>query len=187
MAEDALRKDLNECPVLRKGDYEYFIHPLTDGIPVIKPEILRSVAERFIDILDLNCDVIVTVEAMGIPTAAAISLLTGIPITVIRKRQYGLPGETKVQQVTGYSKNELYINGLKEGDRVVIVDDVISTGGTMCAILDTLINIIGCEVVDAGVIFRKSDVTDMVAQRFGIDIRSLFRVEVRDGHLTVLD
>ena len=46
-------------------------------------------------------------EAMGIHLATALSLETGIPFVVVRKRQYGLPGEVAVHQTTGYSQGEL--------------------------------------------------------------------------------
>ena len=63
------------------------------------------------------------------PLALMLSLQLGIPFTIIRKREYGLPGEVSIEQVTGYSKSKMYVNGLKKSDRVVIVDDVLSTGG----------------------------------------------------------
>ena len=87
---------------------------------------------------------------MAIPIGTAISLMTDIPVNIIRKRSYGLPGEQEVMQKTGYSKGKMYINGLSRGDRVVIVDDVISTGGTMNGILHTFREM-GVEV--AGICF----------------------------------
>ena len=71
-----------------------------------------------------DCDVILAPEAMGIPLTVPISLRTRIPYSVIRKREYRLPGEISVQRGTGYSSGFLYINGLKKGDKVTIVDDV---------------------------------------------------------------
>ena len=59
---------------------------------------------------------------MGIPLAAALSLKMNIPFIIIRKRSYGLPGEVDVEQITGYSKSKLYINNLKKGDNIIIVD-----------------------------------------------------------------
>ena len=66
---------------------------------------------------------------------------------VVRKRAYGLEGEVAVHQITGYSNGELYINGLQKGDRIILVDDVVSTGGTMIAVLNALKKM-GVEVVD---------------------------------------
>lgn len=154
---DHFIESLIASPIVKKGEYNYFVHPITDGIPAIDPVILREVAQGMISRLDLEgVRYIVAAEAMAIPIGSAISLMTGIPLNIIRKRPYGLPGEEKVMQQTGYSKGEMYINGLIRGDRVVIVDDVISTGGTISAILRTLESM---GVVVAGISFaiRKGD------------------------------
>jgi adenine phosphoribosyltransferase len=80
--------------------------------------------------------------------------MTDIPMTIVRKREYKLPGEVAVHQTTGYSKGELYINGIRKGDRVVIVDDVVSTGGTLRALLAAL-KIAGADVVDVCVAIQR--------------------------------
>lgn len=114
--------------MVKKGDYDYFVHPVTDGVPLVHPEILEEVAEGIAKFGNMNVDKIVCVEAMGIHIATALSLKTGKPFVVVRKRSYGLEGEVAVHQVTGYSEGELYINGLKKGDKIILVDDVVSTG-----------------------------------------------------------
>ena len=83
---------------------------------ILSPELLKEVSDEMKKHIK-KCgkfDSIVTMEAMGIPLASALSLDMGIPFTIIRKREYGLPGEVSVEQVTGYSKSKLYINGLTE-------------------------------------------------------------------------
>ncbi len=147
-----LADSLVTCPIVKKGEYNY---PITDGIPDIDPGLLREIAVGMIRRLNLtDVKYIVTAEAMGIPIATAISLMTDIPVNIIRKRRYGLPGECDVCQVTGYSKGEMYINGISKGDRIVIVDDVISTGGTMNGIIEALESI-GAEIVDIAFVIKK--------------------------------
>jgi len=143
-------------PIVKRGDYSYFIHPITDGIPELKPELIREVATYIAKTADTNVDKIVTIEAMGIHIGTALSLLTNIPLVIIRKRKYGVPGEIAVHQVTGYSKDRLYLNGVHKGDRVIIVDDVISTGGTMKAVIKAL-EMAGAEIKDIVVVFSRGD------------------------------
>ncbi|MDG6221049.1 MAG: adenine phosphoribosyltransferase, partial [Candidatus Thermoplasmatota archaeon] len=130
-----LKKTLLDSPVINAGDdgsYQYFVHPITDGVPEVSKELLEEVAEAIIDVADLCCDKLVTVEAMGLLASLSLTLRTRIPTVVIRKRKYGLPGEVAVEQKTGYRNNQhLCINGLNRGDRIVFVDDVLSTGGTL--------------------------------------------------------
>ncbi len=182
---DELRKSVEDSPIVRLGDYQYFVHPLADGVPSIDPKILEIAADEMISLCDFDCDYIVTAEAMGIPIATAISLKLGIPYTVVRKRKYGLPGEVDIAQYTGYSKGSMYINGLKKGDRVTIVDDVLSTGGTIKAIINGLKNTIGCEIVDAAVIFGKSDADDEIFKEFGVRVKRLIDARIVDGKVVV--
>ena len=182
---DGLKKSIEDSPVMEIGDYQYFIHPLADGIPSIDPKMLGAAADAMISKCDFDCDLIVTAETMGIPIATAVSMKLGIPYTVVRKRKYGLPGEVDIAQYTGYSKNSMYINGPKKGDRVVIIDDVLSTGGTMKAIINALKNTIGCTIVDAAVIFGKSDADDAIFREFGVRVKRLVDARIENGRVVV--
>ena len=127
-----LQESLRGAPIIWKGEYPYFIHPISDGIPRMDPEVLRATRDLIVSSVDWSkVDLIVTVEAMGLPLLAAVGDATGKPTVVIRKRSYGMEGETRVDVATGYSQSTVYINDIKPGERIVIVDDVISTGGTL--------------------------------------------------------
>jgi adenine phosphoribosyltransferase len=172
-----LKKSLKEAPIVKRDKYSYVIHPLTDGIPNITPKLLNNVIDAMVGQLP-PCDVILTIEAMGIPIATALSLKTGIPFTIIRKRSYGLPGEVPIQQTTGYSSANLFINGLKRGDRVVIVDDVVSTGGTLVAVVKAL-KLMNVQVKKIIIAINKGNLTD-IEQKTGMPIHALVNIEVND-------
>lgn len=154
---ERLKSSLLNSPVIKRGEYNYFIHPISDGVPSIDPHMVEEIAEYILKITDIKkIDTILTIEAMGIPVANALSLKTGIPLTIVRKRPYFLEGEVELSQSTGYSKGVLYINGLKKGDRIIIVDDVISTGGTLLALVKALKNM-GVEVLDVISVIGRGD------------------------------
>jgi adenine phosphoribosyltransferase len=181
---EMLIKSLLEAPIVKKGDYDYFVHPVTDGIPLVHPELLNEVAEAVSKFGDLNVDKIVCVEAMGIHLATAISLQTGIPFVVVRKRFYGLEGELAVHQTTGYSQGELYINGLWKGDRIFLIDDVVSTGGTLTAVIQALQRI-GTDIVDVMAIIEKGDGKEKVENETGVKVKSLVRANVSNGKVVI--
>jgi adenine phosphoribosyltransferase len=169
---DRLVRSLETCPMVRRGDYNYFIHPITDGVPNVDPALLREVCGAMLKVLDLNgVEKIVVVEAMGIPIGSVLSTMTDIPMSIMRKRPYGLPKEIAVHQATGYSKGELYLNGINKGDRVVIIDDVVSTGGTMRALLQAL-EIAGADVADVCIAIQRGD------PDIGRPYKSLVRITV---------
>ncbi len=182
---ELLEQEIRKAPIARFGDYEYFISPISDGIPHITPELLEEVTGEIIQIGDLNCDKIVTIEAMGIHLATALSLRTRLPFNVIRKRKYGLEGEIEFQQRTGYSKQAMYVNGLEKGDRVVMIDDVISTGGTLRGIIPVLKNA-GVEIVDIIIVINKGNGKAEIEEEFGINIKTLVDVNIINGRIEVM-
>ena len=62
---DQLRQSLLDAPIIEKGDYEYFVHPVSDGVPMLRPELLREIVIKIIRKADLeDIDKIVTPAAM---------------------------------------------------------------------------------------------------------------------------
>jgi adenine phosphoribosyltransferase len=183
---DLLRQSLLDAPIVEKEDgYQYFVHPVSDGVPMLEPELLREIVVKIIRKAELaDVDKIVTPAAMGIHISTAVSLMTDIPLVVIRKRRYGLAGEVSLTQQTGYSKGEMYINDVGPGDRVIVLDDVLSTGGTMKAILDALSHV-GAEVVDVVAVIKKAGPNDLDDTDYSV--KTLINVDVVDGAVEVVD
>jgi adenine phosphoribosyltransferase len=171
--------------VVQFGDYSYFVHPITDGIPPCSPSLLEEVLDGLEEIGDFRGDIILTAESMGFPLAAALSMRTGLPYLFIRKRQYGLPGEVSVRQITGYAGSDLYLNELPEGSRATFVDDVVSTGGTLRAVTKA-VRSAGSSVDEILVVFDKTKDLPSLAAELGTPIRALLRVDVKEGRARVL-
>ena len=184
---EILRQSVLDAPVILKGEYHYFIHPLSDGVPSQSAELLEAARDLIHERVDWSSvDIILGIEAMGIPLAASLCLVTGKPMVIGRKRQYGLPGETAVDQSTGYSKGSIYLNDISQGDRVFIVDDVISTGGTLLPILKS-IDGIGATVADCWIVFEKGDGMNFVRSNGDWPLNSLVRISMDGSRVTLLD
>ena len=181
---EKLKISLIKAPVIKKGEYDYFVHPITDGIPLVEPSILEEAAEGISRFGNMEVDKILCVEAMGIHIATALSIKTRIPFVVVRKRVYGLDGEVPVHQITGYSQGELYINGLHKGDRIILIDDVVSTGGTMIAVLNALKQM-DVEIVDVMAVIEKGNGKDIVKRETGFTVKSLVKVNILEGRVVI--
>lgn len=181
-----LQDSVVEAPVVWRGDYPYFIHPLTDGVPRQTSDLLSATRDLLLHRIDWNeIDLILSVEAMGLPLASVLSVATGIPTVVARKRSYGLEGERIIDQSTGYSKGEIWINDVSPGERVLVVDDVISTGGTMEPVLSALIDM-GVELSGVWTIFEKGQGMQNLIDKHEWPLHSLVRIEMVDGVVNVL-
>ena len=183
-----LQDSLRGAPIIWKGDYPYFIHPISDGIPRMDADVLRATRDLIVDSIDWSeVDLIVTVEAMGLPLLAAVGDATGKPTVVIRKRSYGMEGEVRVDVATGYSQSIVYINDIKPGERVVIVDDVISTGGTLEPLLERLESM-GVILHDVVVAIEKGEGRERLnRERPDWPLRSLVRIDIIDGKVEIID
>ena len=183
-----LQDSLRGSPIIWKGEYPYFIHPISDGIPGMDADVLRATRDLIVEMVDWSkIDLIVSVEAMGLPLLAAVGDATGKPTVVIRKREYGMEGEVRVDVSTGYSQSTTYINDISPGERILIVDDVISTGGTLEPILVTLEEM-GVILQDIVIAIEKGEGRERLAkERPGWPIRTLARIDIIDGRVEILE
>jgi len=180
---ERLHKSLHDAPVVDKDGYEYLVHPISNGVPTLEPALLREVVVEIVRRIDVDIDKLVAPEAMGIHLATAVSLQTDVPLTIIRKRPYGLANERRLSKETGYSESEMYINDIHPDDRIVIVDDLLSTGGTLAAICETL-DEIGCEIVDVIVVLQKVG-GESAFDAVDHDVTSLVDITVENGSVTI--
>ena len=187
-AMNQLRTSLQNAPVIWKGDYPYFIHPVTDGVPRMDPDVLKAIVELTVERVDWGqVDVLLGIEAMGLPLAAPLSMATGVPLVVARKRSYGLEGEVKIDQATGYSKGVMYLNDINEGERVAILEDVLSTGGTLEAVIEGVLRA-GAEVTEIVAVVEKGGGLKRLQEMHpNIRIQSLVRLEMDGAQVVLLD
>ncbi len=111
----------------------------------------------------LEYDVLVTPEAKSIPLAHALSVRVGSPYVVLRKSYKPYMGDaleaTTVSITTG-SPQTLYLDEkdrrLVEGRRVVMLDDVVSTGSTLQG-MRALMEQAGARIVGTAAICTEGD------------------------------
>lgn len=182
-----LQDSLRGAPIIWKGEYPYFIHPISDGIPRMEAEVLRATRDLIVGMVDWSqIDLVVSVEAMGLPLLAAVGEATGKPTVVIRKRPYGMEGEVEVDVSTGYSSSTAYINDISPGERILVVDDVISTGGTLEPLLEALEGM-GAVLHDVIVAIEKGDGRDRLSkERPDWPIRTLARIDIVNGKVVIV-
>ena len=187
MRLELLKDSVVNAPVVWKEGYPYFVHPLSDGVPRQSAELLSAARDLISEGVDWDSiDIILGIEAMGIPLAAALCLSSGKPLVIGRKRQYGLPGEVAIDQSTGYSKGEIFLNDIDVGARVLIVDDVVSTGGTLHPILKA-VEKSGAIVQDCWIVFEKGEGMNKIRATGSWPLNSLVRIEMQDDKIVVLE
>ena len=108
---------------------------------------------------DIDFDIIVGIEARGFIMGGALSYTLGrgfIPIRKIGK----LPGEVESHEYSleyGTDTVEIHKDAINKGDKVLLVDDLLATGGTALAAA-TLIEKLGGEVAEMAFIVNLPEV-----------------------------
>jgi orotate phosphoribosyltransferase len=119
---------------LRSGSYsdQYFDKYRFES----DPELLHEIGDALVELVPDGAELLAGLELGGVPLATVASQRTGMPLVFVRKqaKEYGT-----CKQVEGTDPS---------GRRVVIVEDVVTSGG---AILDALppLRAVGAEVVAA--------------------------------------
>ena len=93
-------------------------------------EAINIFAERY---KDMQIDKIAAIESRGFLIGAPLAYLLNVGLVLIRKPGK-LPAETIKQDYKleyGSDQIEIHIDAIKEGEKVLIVDDLIATGGTV--------------------------------------------------------
>jgi len=168
--------------------YDYVVNPLSSGTSEISAKALLGCAIEISKIANLDgVTKILTPEAMGIHIGAVLTLITGIPLLIIRKRKHGLPDEIEVIKRTGYAESKMYINGVSKKDKVVLVDSIIATGGTYSALIKALINH-GVFVQDAIAVIERTELkgVERVKHETGINVKTLIKTKLEKGKLIIL-
>src|SRR5438067_4538953 len=150
MASQALEKlragvrDVPDFP--KKGIIFKDITPiLSDGT------LFRASIDFFLeDCRGKKIDKIVGIDARGFLFGSAVAYELGVGFVPIRKRGK-LPFKTEIAKYSleyGEAEMEMHIDAMRPGEKIVLVDDLLATGGTSAAAA-ALIKKVGGELVEA--------------------------------------
>ncbi|MDE0058047.1 MAG: adenine phosphoribosyltransferase [Defluviicoccus sp.] len=102
-------------------------------------------------------DRLIGIESRGFLVAAPLALRLGLGFTMVRKKDK-LPGATIAHEYAleyGADTVEIQADAIAPGQRVVVLDDLLATGGTMSAAIE-LLREVGADVRGAACIIELS-------------------------------
>ncbi|CAM8972114.1 hypothetical protein QQ045_030597 [Rhodiola kirilowii] len=102
-----------------------------------------------------NISVVAGIEARGFIFGPPIALAIGAKFVPLRKPRK-LPGPVISEEYSleyGTDKMEIHVGAVQEGERALVIDDLIATGGTLCAAI-SLLERVGAEVVECACVIE---------------------------------
>jgi len=145
-------REIPDWPVL--GIVFRDINPLLAdprGIPAVSQGFCDALAARGITGVDL----VAGVEARGFILGASLGVAMGLGFVPVRK-QGKLPGDVHAESYSleyGVATLEMQVDAVAAGHRVLIVDDVLATGGTAAAAA-ALLRTAGAEIMAVAVLLE---------------------------------
>lgn len=108
---------------------------------LVHPEAFKYTIDRMVELYKREkIDAIAAIESRGFIFAAPFAERMGIPLILIRKKGK-LPGKTwscKYALEYGSAEIEVHQADVKAGERILVMDDLIATGGTLNAARNVL-------------------------------------------------
>ncbi|WP_239955083.1 phosphoribosyltransferase family protein [Pantoea sp. Z09] len=185
-----LKEIYRNAKVVNSGKSLTTVNEFTDQLPALRPEVLIEVAYQMLKKLDGDFDKIITEEDKGAPLATTLSLLTVKPLAMARWYPYSLEeyNSNVVHIKSEYFEGKMYLNGIEQGDKIVIIDDTLSTGGAITSLIEAVekaggtINKIICAVEKI-----QNRGRERVKFSTGHDVTSLIKIEVYENKVKVVD
>lgn len=115
---------------------------------------MQAVAHGLLAQADTSFDVVAGVEARGFIFAGAVATIAGTGMIPIRKEGKLPKPAQRISYEKEYGFDVLEVSPeLQPGMRVLLIDDILATGGTLKAGAE-LIELVGAEVADVGVVME---------------------------------
>jgi len=124
-----------------------------DITPLLQDSTLfgRAVDHLCEEFKNKNIDVIASIESRGFILGSAMAYKLGVGFAPVRKKGK-LPYKTysaTYELEYGTDTLEIHQDAIKKGDKVLIIDDLLATGGTLGAVID-LVKKMGGEIAGIG-------------------------------------
>ena len=130
---------------------------------ITKPEILRAVA-RGIAKFAHRADRIAGVELGAVPIAAAVALETGKPFVMVRKER------------KDHGTAEDFEGEMNQGDRLLFVEDVVTTGGTLLKAIERM-RVAGAQVSEVVAVVDRGEGGKEALAGVHVTLRALLTAE----------
>ncbi|KAE9457242.1 hypothetical protein C3L33_10858, partial [Rhododendron williamsianum] len=123
---------------------------------LLDPKAFKDTIDLFVErYKDKGISVVAGVEARGFIFGPPIALAIGAKFVPMRKPNK-LPGEVISEEYSleyGTDKIEMHVGAVQAGERALVIDDLIATGGTLCAAIN-LLERVGVKVVECACVIE---------------------------------
>jgi len=177
-----VKRAFHDKPLIQFKEYKFLVNPLTEQIPATSAELLQAATDWLVEVGDFDhATKIAGEEDKGAILVATTSLATKLPFGMARWYPTGLDGQISVDFDMEYASGKLFLNGVNKNDKLIIVDDMISSGGTLIALVQA-IQLAKAEIIDIVCVAEKIEYGGVkrIHDQTGFKPKTLLKISI-DG------
>lgn len=168
----------NNQPLIKIKNRNYIINPLLDHAPETDYNLMKDVVVELTKIISLgSSNKIIGEEDRGGYIAALMAYKNKKSLAMVKWNPGGLKGDFGINFRNAYTNGRMYVHGVKKGENVILVEDIVDSGGTLIAMIK-LLKKSGVNVCDVVAIAEKIEYAGCarIKKETGVNVRCLLQV-----------
>ncbi len=161
--------------------YKYFLYPFK-GMSLVSHRLNSVLGKYLAKLVAPGTEVIVTIDSDGIGIASFVAAELDLPLIIAKSFHYNQPSIKFIQQA-GYHLRTMYLSKAIAGKKVAIVDCMVSTGGTVKAMIEAMQQIPEVTVTGILCVNNKSNYGAQNTTLFGVPYTFLIETKINEAGL----
>lgn len=173
-----LIRAFNNQPLVKIKNRNYIINPLLDHAPETSYELMKDVVAELTKITALTrSNKIIGEEDRGGYIAALMAYKNKKSLAMVKWNPCGLKGNLGINFRNAYTNGKMYVHGIRKGEDVILMEDIIDSGGTLIAMIK-LLRKSGVTICDVVAIAEKIEYAGClrIKKETGINVKCLLQV-----------
>lgn len=172
-----LINDINSAPSISEGSYTFKAFSIGERGTTLSPELIREVVNGLIGRIQAGSkfDSIVSIHVTGAMWSLPVALALNKPLHLFTTEPSGISGQRQLEQKRPYLSRSIYSPDLSQVGNCILIDDVLSGGGTITQIKEAIEDA-GGTVLGAFCVIDKNGKADMLSSKLGIKVEALINM-----------
>jgi adenine/guanine phosphoribosyltransferase-like PRPP-binding protein len=183
-----LIKAFHDQPLRQINGRKYILNPLLDHYPETSYALMKDTVVELSRITDVSkVDKIIGEEDRGGYVAALMAFRHKKSLAMVKWNPSGVDGQIGIDFRNAYTAGKMYLNGVQAGEKVLIVEDLIDSGGTLIAMIQ-LLRSVKVEIYDIITVVDKIDYggRERILRETGLSVKSILGVSCQGGSSSVV-
>lgn len=169
----------NNQPLIAYKNRKYILNPVNDHYPTTSYALMKEMVVELSKLTDFSkATKILGEEDRGGYIASLMAYVHHKPFGLAKWNAPGITGPIWIPFRNAYTHGRMYLHGIEKGDKVILVEDLVDTGGTVVAMIK-LLQKMKIKIIDVVAIAEKAEYNGVkrIYKETGCWIKHLLKVD----------